>query len=89
MLRTTFLHRCPACGEGPLFRGSYALVQSCSACGLNLEGEHGAHYGGPIILGYGVSGLSGLTAFACCFGVSGTRRGLPGLLSQQPRPPSY
>ncbi len=64
MLRTTFRHRCPACGEGPLFRGSYALRDRCPACGLDLEGEHGAHYGGPIILGYAVSGLAGLGVFA-------------------------
>ena len=63
MLRTTFRHRCPACGKGPLFRGSYALHEECSACGLDLEGEHGAHYGGPIILGYAVSGLTGLAVF--------------------------
>ena len=67
MLRTTFRHRCPACGEGPLFRGRYALHERCPACGLDLEGEHGAHYGGPIILGYTISGLTGLSVFALLF----------------------
>jgi uncharacterized protein (DUF983 family) len=67
MLRTTFRHRCPACGVGPLFRGRYALHERCPACGLDLEGEHGAHYGGPIILGYTISGLTGLGVFALLF----------------------
>lgn len=67
MLRTTFRHRCPACGDGLLFRGSYALRERCSACGLNLKGEHGAHYGGPIILGYAISGFAGLAAFGLLY----------------------
>lgn len=67
MFRTTFRHRCPACGEGPLFRGRYTLHQRCPECGLDLKGEHGAHYGGPIILGYTISGLTGLGVFALVF----------------------
>jgi uncharacterized protein (DUF983 family) len=67
MLRTTFRHRCPACGDGPLFEGRYALRERCPECGLDLVGQHGAHYGGPIILGYTISGLTGLGAFGLLF----------------------
>lgn len=67
MLRTTFRHRCPACGLGSLFRTRYTLQRRCPECGLDLEGEHGAHYGGPIIFGYTVSGLAGLAAFFLLF----------------------
>lgn len=67
LLSTTFRHRCPACREGKLFESGYALRNRCTVCGLDLEGEHGAHYGGPIILGYTVSGLAGLAAFFVLF----------------------
>jgi uncharacterized protein (DUF983 family) len=58
--RTAFRHRCPACAEGRLFRGRYELFDRCSACGQDLAGVDGAHYGGPIVLGYTVAGVSGL-----------------------------
>lgn len=64
LARTTLRHRCPACGEGPLFRRAYALRDRCEACGLDLSGRHGAHYGGPLILGYTIGGTTGLLAFA-------------------------
>jgi len=32
----------------------------CPACGQDLAGVDGAQYGGPIVLGYTVAGLSGL-----------------------------
>ncbi len=71
VLRTTFYHRCPACGIGPLFARGYTLHRRCSACGLDLEGEHGAHYGGPIILGYATGGIVGLALFALLFRLFG------------------
>lgn len=67
MLRTTLRHRCPACGRGHLFRSAYGLHRRCHECGLDLEGRHGAHYGGPIIFGYAVAGLTGLAAFGLLF----------------------
>jgi uncharacterized protein (DUF983 family) len=67
LIRTTFAHRCPACGHGPLFRRGLTLHAACSACGLDLEGRHGAHYGGPIIMGYSVGGLTSLLVFALLF----------------------
>lgn len=63
MLRTTLTHRCPDCGRGELFRTRYRLHERCPECGLDLEGQHGAHYGGPIILGYTVTGLTGFGIF--------------------------
>jgi uncharacterized protein (DUF983 family) len=67
MVRTTFSHRCPACGRGPLFSSRFALRDRCPDCGLDLQGQHGAHYGGPIILGYAVGGITGLGTFAVLF----------------------
>ncbi len=59
-LRTALRHRCPACASGPLFRSRYGMFERCPACGLDLVGVDGAQYGGPIVLGYTVAGISGL-----------------------------
>jgi uncharacterized protein (DUF983 family) len=67
MLRTTFRHTCPACGEGGLFASGYRLHARCSACGQDLLGRDGAHYGGPIALGYAIGGLSGIAVFVILF----------------------
>lgn len=64
MARTVLRGRCPACGEGKLFREGYRLHDRCPVCGVDLRGEHGAHYGGPIVLGYTVGGVAGLGALA-------------------------
>lgn len=64
MLRTTLRHVCPCCGLGELFAHGYTLRRECRVCGLDLEGRHGAHYGGPIALGYGIGGVLGLAVFA-------------------------
>lgn len=63
MLRTTFRHTCPACGEGRLFSSAYRIAPTCSSCGLDLLGRDGAHYGGPIALGYGIGGVAGISTF--------------------------
>ncbi|MDH3733862.1 MAG: DUF983 domain-containing protein [Gemmatimonadota bacterium] len=63
MFRTTLRHTCPACGEGELFAAGYRLNARCSACGLDLLGRDGAHYGGPIALGYGIGGIAGIGVF--------------------------
>lgn len=60
LARTALRHRCPACGEGELFREGYRIHDRCPACGTDLQGRQGAHYGGPIVLGYTVGGLTGL-----------------------------
>lgn len=67
MLRTSLLGRCPQCGEGSIFAGVYAIRSRCPRCQLDLVGQHGAHYGGPIALGYGIGGLAGLGTFALLF----------------------
>jgi len=67
MLRTTFRHVCPACGEGRIFASGYRLRRRCEVCHLDLEGRHGAHYGGAIALGYGIGGVAGLVVFAVLF----------------------
>lgn len=72
LARTAFRHRCPACGEGELFREGYRIHDRCPNCGTDLRGRHGAHYGGPIVLGYtvgGVSGLAVLTLLGWLFGL--------------------
>ena len=47
-----------------MFRGAYQIRSRCPACNLDLVGKDGAHYGGPIALGYGIGGLAGMGAFA-------------------------
>ena len=63
MLRTTLRHTCPACGEGRLFASAYRMNDRCSSCGIDLLGRDGAHYGGPIALGYGIGGMVGVAVF--------------------------
>jgi len=63
-LETAVHHLCPHCAAGALFERRYALKDHCEACGLDLVGRHGAHYGGAIILGYGIGALAALACFA-------------------------
>jgi len=67
MVRTTFRGWCPSCGKASIFRGVYTLRSQCSNCGLDLAGRDGAHFGGPMALGYGIGGLAGLGTFAFLF----------------------
>lgn len=72
LIRTALRRRCPACGQGELFREGYRLHDRCPSCGVDLRGAHGAHYGGPIVLGYtigGVTGLGVLTLLGWLFGL--------------------
>jgi uncharacterized protein (DUF983 family) len=71
MWKTTFRHTCPACGDGALFVSAYRLHSSCPACGLDLLGRDGAHYGGPIAIGYAIGGLSGIGAFVLLLSLYG------------------
>lgn len=74
--RTTFAHRCPACGRGPLFARGFRLHARCPSCDQELEGSDGAQYGGPIVLGYTVGGLAGLVAYLLLWLRFGDRNGI-------------
>lgn len=50
------IKRCPACGEGHLFRRWFDLVEDCPGCGLHFERIEG-HWMGAI-------GLNTILAFA-------------------------
>lgn len=71
--RTALGRRCPACGRGELFREGYRLHDRCPDCGVDLQGAHGAHYGGPIVLGYAAGGVAGLAALAALGALFGLR----------------
>ena len=46
--------RCPWCGGGRMFRGTLAMHERCSACGLRFEREPG-YFLGSIYLNYGAA----------------------------------
>lgn len=73
MRRTTLRGLCPRCGEGGVFGGAYVIRERCERCGLGLRGREGAHYGGPIALGYGIGGIAGLLSFSVLFAIFGFR----------------
>ncbi len=59
--RTGLACRCPACGEGRLFRGFLELVERCPVCGLDLSAADSGD--GPavfiiLILGIVIVGLA-------------------------------
>ena len=60
----TFRQRCPACGVGSLFERRLSMREVCPDCGLNLVGEDGAHYGGAVVISYGVGGIVALLTLA-------------------------
>jgi uncharacterized protein (DUF983 family) len=45
VLRHGLHRRCPRCGEGPLFRGWFAMRDICSDCGLIFEPTPGDTWG--------------------------------------------
>lgn len=38
-LKTGLASRCPACGQGPLFRGFLTVRERCEVCGADLSGQ--------------------------------------------------
>ncbi|MGH2784662.1 MAG: DUF983 domain-containing protein [Actinomycetota bacterium] len=52
--------RCPACGQGKLFRNWFKLANRCPRCGLILEREEGAFLG-SLAINYGVTGVTTIT----------------------------
>lgn len=61
MASTTFRLRCPACGEGEMFRGWFALEERCGRCGVVFEREEGAGIGVAVVA-YAVAAVAGLAA---------------------------
>ncbi|TFG66681.1 MAG: DUF983 domain-containing protein [Gemmatimonadales bacterium] len=74
-LSVTVRQRCPACGEGTLFARGLSLREACVDCGLNLIGEDGAHYGGAVIISYGVGGIAALLTLVVWLQFGGLSRG--------------
>lgn len=75
MLRTTFRSRCPACGEGRLFAGVFAIRGVCARCGVRFERNSG-NWTGPVVLGYGVGSLCAFATGAVLYWGLGVRSGL-------------
>jgi uncharacterized protein (DUF983 family) len=48
--------RCPRCGQGRLFKGLFAMHDSCPHCGLDFIREQG-FYLGSIYINYGITAL--------------------------------
>jgi uncharacterized protein (DUF983 family) len=63
--RALRLH-CPACGRSKLFRGWFAMHESCSACGRPFHGDAG-YYLGSIYFNYGVTGMSVVVIYFTLF----------------------
>lgn len=48
--------RCPLCGQGPLFRGWFAMHETCSGCGLKYNREPG-YFLGSIYINYTLTAI--------------------------------
>jgi uncharacterized protein (DUF983 family) len=62
MLRRTLLLRCPSCGDGRLFARPFRMENTCAACGLPFEREHG-YFVGAIYINYGLTIVAALAVF--------------------------
>jgi len=56
LLRRGLALRCPACGQGKLFRGWLAMQDPCAHCGRKFDREPG-YLLGSIYFNYGVTAL--------------------------------
>lgn len=74
-LIVTIRQRCPACRVGSLFERRLSMREVCPDCGLNLVGKDGAHYGGPVVISYGVGGIAALLTLAIWLQFGGLGRG--------------
>src|SRR5436309_14197003 len=61
--------RCPRCGETPLFRGWFAMAESCALCGLRLERAQG-YFVGAIYINYGVTAILSIGGFFLLWGLT-------------------
>ena len=54
-IRRAVLHRCPACGEGKLFKSYLKQVENCAACGErfgHIRADDAAPWGTIIVVGH-------------------------------------
>lgn len=49
MLRATLFGICPACGRGRMFRGLYALHDTCPVCAVRFERDSGSWLGASVM----------------------------------------
>lgn len=63
MLNTVLRFKCPACGQGAVFAGVYAMHDRCSDCGVKYDRDGGL-WGGPVVTVYA---LGSVAAFAFWF----------------------
>ena len=61
--------RCPRCGETPLFRGWFAMAESCALCGLRFERAQG-YFVGAIYVNYAVTAVLALGLFFLLWGLT-------------------
>jgi len=54
--------RCPACGQGPIFRGYFAMNDRCGVCGRRFNRAPG-YLLGSIYINYGVTALLVVIAY--------------------------
>ena len=58
--------RCPACGQGRLFRGWFSMHEACDHCGLKFLREPG-YFLGSIYFNYGVTAVLVMVAYLTLF----------------------
>ena len=61
LLKTTFRHKCPACGEGDIYEKLLEVRTKCASCGQRLK-DHDAG-DGPVFFAMFISGIL-ITALA-------------------------
>jgi uncharacterized protein (DUF983 family) len=54
--------RCPRCGAATLFRGAFAMHESCNGCALKFEREPG-YFIGAIYINYAATAVLSITGF--------------------------
>jgi uncharacterized protein (DUF983 family) len=58
--------RCPACGRSPIFRGWFAMHESCLGCGRRFNRDPG-YLLGSIYFNYGITALLVVTMYFTMF----------------------
>jgi uncharacterized protein (DUF983 family) len=61
-LRRALALRCPRCGEGPIFRGWFAMHDRCHACGRQFNRAPG-YFLGSIYFNYGVTAIADIIVY--------------------------